>query len=116
MFNDYETVSLIISITAAAMVTRYFAIRFAERHGYTGKVRVVAVLTPMFATMLLLMNAWLYWQSWMSLGTILLITLVQVLVMLPIIVAFSFVPNPFTPRKKAPLGPDEGDARSAASN
>jgi hypothetical protein len=36
--------------------------------------------------------------------------------MLPIIVAFSFVPNPFTPRKKAPLGPDEGDARSAASN
>jgi uncharacterized membrane protein len=95
MFSDLEDAMLIISAVAAAMVARYYAVRFVRRRSFSRRRQQIYILTPMFAAMFLVLNGFWMSLSWPDMLAIPVITLFQIGFMIPIIIAFSLLPNPF---------------------
>jgi hypothetical protein len=102
MFSTFEALVFIAGATTAAMLARHFAIRFVLRRNYSRRRQQLYILTPMFAAMFLTMNAvWMppnaIWMSsnWPDLLIIPQVTTFQVIFMVPLLLAFSFLPNPF---------------------
>jgi hypothetical protein len=106
MFSDFEAALFIVAGTSAAMIARHFATRFVRRRHYSGRRQTMFILTPMFGAMFLILNAFWIPITWFAFVSIPIVTLVQVAFMLPIIFAFSFLPNPF----RKPASQDERES------